>query len=69
MPDFTQCVRCGRTTSTGATSFASWRISEDGRAICPHCLTPNEKVADDTPLLTDNPDDELLRSLDPDNDR
>jgi hypothetical protein len=69
MPNNTRCIRCGRTISTREATFASWRIGEDGRAICPDCLTPNEKVADDTPVLTDNPDDELLRNLDPDNDR
>ncbi|PVZ08144.1 hypothetical protein [Actinomycetospora cinnamomea] len=68
MPETTRCVRCGRTTSTTASSFATWRIDEDGRAICPHCVTPNDKVADDTPILTDSPDDRLLRDLDPDND-
>lgn len=67
MPDTVQCVRCGRTVSTSDAGYISWQASADGRVICPHCLTPNEKVADDTALLTDSPDDRLLRDLDPDN--
>jgi hypothetical protein len=68
MPETVQCVRCGRVTSTGFTGFMTWRVSDDGRAICPNCLTPSEVIDDDTPVLTDNPDDRLLRDLDPDND-
>ena len=69
MPEIAQCVRCGRITNSGWTAFITWRITDDGRAICPHCLTPSETVDDDTPVLTDNPDDRLLRDLDPDNDK
>jgi hypothetical protein len=36
--------------------------------ICTGCLTPDETTDDDTPLMTDSPDDQLLRDLDPDND-
>ena len=67
MSEIAQCVRCGRITATGFTGFITWRVTDDGRAICPHCLTPSETVDDDTPVLTDNPDDRLLRDLDPDN--
>lgn len=69
MPDPAQCVRCGRVTSVGLNAeFIRWRVTQDGQAICPHCLTPSETVDDDTPVLTDSPDDRLLRDLDPDND-
>ncbi|MDT7743496.1 MAG: hypothetical protein QOE59_2574, partial [Actinomycetota bacterium] len=37
MPNNTRCIRCGRTISTREATFASWRIGEDGRAICPDC--------------------------------
>lgn len=64
-----QCVRCGRVTSVGLNSeFIRWRVTPDSRAVCPHCLTPSETVDDDTAVLTDSPDDQLLRDLDPDND-
>lgn len=67
MPEFVQCDRCGRRTTITVTSFISWHVTADGKAICPHCLTPSETVDDDTAVLTDSPDDELLRELDPDN--
>lgn len=64
-----QCARCGQVVSTSEAGFVSWYVSAGGgQMICPHCLTPSEKVADDTALLTDGPDDRLLRDLDPDND-
>jgi len=68
MPGTTQCIRCGRIGSTYATDFTSWRITDSGQAVCPNCQTPSDKTDDDTPVLTDSPDDELLRDLDPDND-
>jgi hypothetical protein len=68
MPGLAQCVRCGEIASTGYTDFLRWHVTVDGQAICPHCLTPSETVDDDTPVLTDSPDDQLLRDLDPDND-
>jgi hypothetical protein len=68
MPGTTQCIRCGRIISTNLTGYISWRVTDSGHAVCPNCQTPSETVDDDTPLLTDSPDDELLRDLDPDND-
>jgi hypothetical protein len=68
MPDFARCVRCGRITPTAFISFISWHVTEGGKAICPNCLTPRETVDDDTPVLTDSPDEQLLRDLDPDHD-
>lgn len=40
MSETAQCVRCGRVTSTEFTGFITWRVTHDGRAICPNCLTP-----------------------------
>ncbi|MDD7942930.1 hypothetical protein PHK61_31425 [Actinomycetospora lutea] len=69
MADSAQCIRCGRVTSVGLnTAFIRWRLTPNGQAICPHGLTPSETVDDDTSVLTDSPDDQLLRDLDPDND-
>ena len=69
MAQSAQCVRCGQVTSVSLNSeFIRWRLRPDGRAICPHCLTPSETVDDDTSVLTDSPDDQLLRDLDPDQD-
>ena len=69
MPDSAHCVRCGRVTSVDLyAEFIRWRVTDGGLAVCPHCLTPSETVDDDTPVLTDSPDDQLLRDLDPDND-
>ena len=68
MPGTAQCARCGQIVSTSDASFMSWYVAAGGQMVCPHCLTPSEQVADDTALLTDSPDDALLRELDPDHD-
>jgi hypothetical protein len=68
MPGTAQCTRCGQTVSTTTASFMSWYVAVDGQVVCPHCLMPSEQVADDTAVLTDSPEDRLLRDLDPDHD-
>ncbi len=65
MSEIAQRVRCGRLTATGFTGFITWRVTDDGRAICPHCLTPSETVDDDTSVLTDNPDDRSTSGMSP----
>ena len=68
MPELVQCVRCGAIIATGFTDFISWHITEDGQAICPHCLTPAERRPD-APVAAADPEAELLAALDPDNEQ
>jgi hypothetical protein len=68
MPFTHYCSRCGRTALSTSSDFIYWRAGPDSSVICTGCLTPSETTDDDTPLLTDSPDDQLLRDLDPDND-
>jgi hypothetical protein len=68
MPNAVQCSRCGRLVDAASANFIYWEIRADGTLICPGCLTPVDKIEDDSRVLTDSADDELLRDLDPDND-
>jgi hypothetical protein len=67
MPFLAHCARCGRTAINTSSDFIYWRIEPGGSVICPGCLTTND-VIDDGIVVTDDPDDQLLRDLDPDND-
>ncbi|WP_433505184.1 hypothetical protein ACQP04_00825 [Pseudonocardia halophobica] len=67
MPHTEQCSRCGRLVDSASADYIDWQVYDDGKVVCPRCLTPSDRQDGESALLTEGENDAILHDLDPDN--